>query len=73
MIYSVVIAERDEPDLRNTVADIKANNSPDGVIVISDPRGRGPQACRHEGITKAAMGGADVVVVMDGHLSLIHI
>ena len=68
MRYSVVIAERDEPDLRNTVADIKANNSPDGVVVISDPRGRGPQACRHEGITKAAMGGADVVVVMDGHM-----
>ena len=65
MRYSVVIAERNEPDLKNTVANIMQNNDCH-VIVQSDVKGLGPQAMRDNGIGIAA--GSDVVIVMDGHM-----
>jgi hypothetical protein len=66
MAYSVIIAERNEPDLAATVANIKANSNA-SVIVMSDKNGAGPQMMRHHGITKAT---ADVVIVMDGHMRI---
>ena len=65
MNYSVIIAERNEPDLKNTVTNIKHNNNAH-VIVQSDNKGLGPQAMRDRGIGLAA--GSDVVIVMDGHM-----
>ena len=65
MRYSVVIAERNEPDLKNTVGNIMQNNDCH-VIVQSDVKGLGPQAMRDRGIGLAA--GSDVVIVMDGHM-----
>jgi hypothetical protein len=65
MKYSVIIAERNEPDLAATVANIKANSSAH-VIVMSDTKGLGPQAMRDKGIELAA--GSDVCIIMDGHM-----
>jgi hypothetical protein len=66
MSYTVVIAERNEPDLKATVADIHENSAAD-VIVCSDRQGKGPQRMRHEGIMQAS---SDVVIVMDGHMRI---
>jgi len=63
--YTVVIAERNEPDLKATVSDIRANSALADVVVISDKTGRGPQACRHYGITQAK---TDIVIIVDGHM-----
>ena len=65
MKYSVIIAERNEPDLSATCANIRANSSAH-VVVMSDRKGLGPQAMRDKGIELAA--GSDVVIVMDGHM-----
>jgi hypothetical protein len=65
--YSVIIAERNEPDLKATVANIK-ENSEAHVIVMSDAKGLGPQAMRHKGIELAA--GSEVCIVMDGHMRI---
>jgi hypothetical protein len=65
MKYSVIIAERNEPDLKNTVANI-THNSNANVIVQSDREGQGPQLMRHRGIMEAT--DADVVIIMDGHM-----
>ena len=64
MNYTVVIAERKEPDLKATVADIEEKTGAK-VIVLHDNRGKGPQRMRHEGIMQAPPG---VVIVMDGHM-----
>ena len=64
MKTEVIIAERNEPDLDATVANIR-DNSACSVRVISDEHGRGPQRCRHRGIMQSE---ADVVIVMDGHM-----
>lgn len=67
MKYGVVIATRMEPDLPNTLANLKETCSADMVpIVIEDVRGKGPQACRNEGIMKAA--DCEAVIVIDGHM-----
>ena len=63
--YSVIIAERNEPDLKNTVANIKANSAAH-VIVMSDKDGNGPQYMRDKGVELAA--GSEVVIIMDGHM-----
>ena len=65
MNYSVIIAERNEPDLKATVANIKANSEAH-VIVMSDTQGKGPQYMRNMGIDLAA--GSEVCIVMDGHM-----
>jgi len=65
MKYSVIIAERREPDLAATVASIKANSAAN-VIVMSDNEGKGPQLMRHRGIIKAT--DSEVCIVMDGHM-----
>ena len=65
MNYSVIIAERNEPDLKATVANIKANSEAH-VIVMSDTQGKGPQYMRNLGIDLAA--GSEVCIVMDGHM-----
>ena len=65
MKTEVIIAERNEPDLKATVADIRANNPGVGVRVMSDKKGLGPQAMRHKGIMQSD---ADVVIIMDGHM-----
>ena len=64
MKTEVIIAERNEPDLANTVANIRENNDCT-VRVVSDTEGRGPQAMRHKGIMESD---ADVVIIMDGHM-----
>jgi len=63
--YSVIIAERNEPDLVATVDNIKANSAAH-VIVMSDKDGKGPQYMRNKGIELAS--GSEVVIVMDGHM-----
>ena len=65
MKTAVVIANRDEPDLGNTVANIREVAPDAEVVVIDDPGGRGPQQCRHEGIVCSD---ADVIIVTDGHV-----
>jgi len=65
MAYSVIIAERNEPDLAATCANIRANSNAH-VIVMSDRKGLGPQAMRDKGIELAA--GSEVVIIMDGHM-----
>ena len=69
MKYGVVIATRMEPDLPNTLANLAETCQGDMVpIVIEDIRGRGPQACRDEGILKAAAQGCGAVIIIDGHM-----
>ena len=65
MKYSVIIAERNEPDLKNTVDNIKANSAAH-VVVMSDTKGYGPQSMRDKGIGLSTS--SDVVIVMDGHM-----
>lgn len=64
MKTEVIIASRCEPDLLNTVANIR-DNSGCSVRVIEDEEGRGPQAMRHAGIMASD---ADAVIIMDGHM-----
>jgi hypothetical protein len=63
--YSVIIAERNEPDLAATCANIRANSNAH-VVVMSDRKGLGPQAMRDKGIWLTP--GSDVVIIMDGHM-----
>lgn len=65
MKYSIIIAERQEPDLKATVANIKAGSSAK-VVVMSDHHGLGPQAMRDKGIGLAS--DSDVVIIVDGHM-----
>ena len=65
MKYAVIIAERNEPDILPTIANIKANSSAT-VIRKTDTEGKGPQRMRDEGIMEAD--GFDVVIIMDGHM-----
>ena len=64
MKTEIVIAERNEPDLKETIRNIKANNAV-SVRVFSDHAGLGPQFCRDAAIMQSD---ADVVIVMDGHM-----
>lgn len=64
--YTVVIAERNEPDLAGTVENLKETQSADlRISVVTDNSGRGPQFCRNAGIVGAE---TDVVVVVDAHM-----
>jgi hypothetical protein len=64
--YTLVIAERNEPDLQPTVENARATQSADlEVLVVSDTSGRGPQACRHAGITAVK---TPTVIIADGHM-----
>lgn len=66
MKIAVVIAERNEPELENTLASLK-EACPEAVpVVVHDDAGLGPQRSRHEGIMKADF--ADVIIVTDGHM-----
>lgn len=60
----VIIAERNEPDLKATIANIKAAGYP--VKVFSDTAGIGPQAARDRLICDAV--GYDHCIIMDGHM-----
>jgi hypothetical protein len=65
MRTTVIIAERNEPDLSNTVSNIRANSDAE-VLVMSDTSGVGCQQMRHRGIFKAK--DSDIVIMMDGHM-----
>lgn len=65
MKTAVIIATRNEPDLQATMDNIRANSNAD-VIAVEDEQGLGPQAMRHRGVVEAV--GADVVIIMDGHM-----
>ena len=64
----VIIAERNEPDLKATIANIREHSPGVSVRVVSDKQGRGPMAMRHEGIMRST---ADVVIIMDGHMRVL--
>jgi len=63
--YTVVIANRNEPDLNATVADIRGKFPAAEIVVVNDTAGAGPQLCRHTGIMAAK---TDVVIIVDGHM-----
>jgi hypothetical protein len=64
---AVLIAERNEPDLDATIANIEENSNAT-VLVFSDDEGIGPQRARDNLIGQAAAQGAEVCIVMDGHM-----
>lgn len=65
MKHTVVIAERNETDLPNTIASIKEHNKDIEIVVMSDKEGLGCQQMRHRGIHKA---NGDVITIMDAHM-----
>jgi glycosyltransferase involved in cell wall biosynthesis len=65
MNYTVVIAERNEPDLDNTVENIKKTQKHANVFVVNDKSGKGPGFCRHAGINHVE---EDIVIIVDAHM-----
>ena len=65
MKYSVIIAQRNEPDLQNTLDNIKATQANAETIVINDKSGKGPQYCRNTGIHSST---TEIVIVIDAHM-----
>jgi len=64
-MYSVIIAERNEADLENTIANIDDTQDNAEIMVVHDEKGKGCQYCRHEGIMAVD---TDIVIITDGHM-----
>ena len=65
MKYSVIIAQRNEKDLGNTLKNIQDTQLDADIIVLNDEGGEGPQHCRNIGINSSK---SDVVIICDGHM-----
>ena len=65
MQYTVIIAERNELDLNNTIQNIQETQEHSKILVVHDEHGKGCQVCRDEGIMDAD---TDIVIIVDGHM-----
>jgi glycosyltransferase involved in cell wall biosynthesis len=64
-MYTVIIAERNEADLENTIQNIQETQEYSKILVVHDEHGKGCQVCRDEGIMDAD---TDIVIIVDGHM-----